>query len=46
MNTREFVAVVQHAKGGTEAVTINACNESQARDKLLKMGYHSVLRVL
>lgn len=45
MNGREFVAVVQHAKGGTESVTIFAYNEWQARDKLLKLGYHSVLKV-
>lgn len=45
MNTREYVAVVQHAKGGTESVTITAWNESQARDKLLKMGYAAVLMV-
>lgn len=45
MNTREYVAIVQHAKGGTEAVTVRACNEWQAKDKLIKMGYHAVLKV-
>lgn len=45
MGQHEYVAVVQHKGGGTESVTIKAWNEWQARDKLIKMGYHAVLKV-
>lgn len=43
---REFVAMTRNEKGGTEAVTINAFTEAEAREKLLKMGYYEVLWIL
>lgn len=43
---REFTAMTRCAKGGTEAVTVNACSDADARERLLKMGYHEVLWVL
>ena len=45
MSCREYVAAVQHVKGGTESVSVFACNEWQARDKLIKLGYAAVLKV-
>lgn len=46
MNTREFTAMTQSKKGGTEAVTILATSAEAARAALLRMGYHAVLWVL
>ena len=48
MNTtrREYTAMTQSAKGGTQAVTIVADDESDARAKLARLGYHRVLWVI
>lgn len=43
---REFVVMTRSAKGGTEAVTISAADESEAREKVLRLGYHEVVLVL
>ena len=42
---REFVAMTQDKKGGTQAVTIDAWNELDARAKLARLGYYKVLSV-
>lgn len=43
---REFTAMTQSAKGGTQAVTVDAFDAADAESRLLKMGYHKVLWVL
>ena len=43
---REFVAMTQDANGGTQAVTVIAYTEEEARKKLMKMGYYQVLWII
>lgn len=43
---REFTVMTRSAKGGTESVTITAADEADAREKILKLGYHEVVWVL
>lgn len=46
MNTTEFTAMTQTRNGGTQAVTISAYSAEDARAKLLRLGYRTVLWVL
>lgn len=46
MNTREFTAMTQSAKGGTQAVTVRASDEAHAREILARQGYARILWIL
>ena len=43
---REFTAMTQSKKGGTQAVTVLAMDSVDAKKRLLNAGYFSVLWVL
>ena len=43
---REFTAMTENEKGGTQAVTVKAWSEEDARQRLAKQNYFKVLWVL
>lgn len=43
---REFTAMIRDAKGGTQTVTVKAYSEAEARRKLDRLGYASIVWIL
>lgn len=46
MHLREYTAMTKSSSGATESVTVVAFSTEDAKNRLVRMGYHSVLWVV